>query len=219
MENQLPVAEKNQPAKFDLKRQRFEEALRREKRRKYFWVGGSVAGVTVLIGLIGYYATRPQEPLPGVSYPSQGQEHVPLDHKDTYNSNPPTSGSHYASPANWGVYDYEVADKIFIHNLEHGGIWISYKPSIPAPVVNDLKKIVDKFGKSKLVMAPRAADDTDIAIAAWGRLLKLNLATSTALSDLQKKDIETFYLRLKDRGPENVPDFMTGVDPKAVQGN
>ena len=205
-----------QPTKLDLKKQRFEEALQREKRKKFLWIGGSVAGVVALVGLIGYYATRPQEPLPGISYPNQGQDHVPLDHQDTYNSNPPTSGPHYASPANWGVYDYEVPDKIFIHNLEHGGIWISYKSSVGKDVVGALNDMVKKFGGSKLVMAPRAADDTDIAIAAWGHLLKFNLSGGI-LSDQQKKDIENFYLRLKDRGPENVPDFMAGVDPKNIK--
>lgn len=100
--------------------------------------------------------------------------------------------------------------------MEHGGVWISYKPSVSAGVVADLKKIVDEFSGSKLVMAPRAANDSDIAVAAWTRLLKINLVGG-ALTDDQKDQIRAFYRAWKNHGPEDVPDFMPGIDPKSAQ--
>src|SRR3989344_5078 len=45
---------------------------------------------------------------------------------EAYNSNPPTSGPHYEQPSRWGVSQAELPDEQLIHNLEHGGIWISY---------------------------------------------------------------------------------------------
>ncbi len=200
----------------EIKKSRVEEALATRRRKKIlFWSGGGVI-IILFIGVIIWFATRPQAPLPGVSYANLGQDHVPLDHQDTYNSNPPTSGPHYPSPANWGVYDYESNDKIFIHNLEHGGIWISYKPSVSKDVVVELKSFVDSFSGSKLIMAPRSANDADVAVAAWTHLYTFNISGGH-LSVQQKKDLETFYVRLKNNGPENVPDAMTGVDPKAVK--
>ncbi|MBI3631052.1 MAG: DUF3105 domain-containing protein [Candidatus Sungbacteria bacterium] len=200
----------------DKKEIRFSDAVRRRRNKKIFW------GVVVLIAAAGLadgvvqYAKDYNKNLPGQSYPVQGQEHVALDYAFSYNSNPPTSGPHFSQPANWGVYDYEVHDKLFIHNLEHGGVWISYRPNIPASVIGDLKSIVNELGGSKLVMASRSANDNDIAVAAWTRLLKFNLVGGR-LSEDQKNQIRAFYRAFKNRGPEFVPDSMPGVDPKSFR--
>ncbi len=108
----------------------------------------------------------------GQSFESQGREHVPLEQASgPYNSNPPTSGDHLVNPAEWGVYQNELPDKQLIHNLEHGGIWISYKDIDP-----DTKLKLEAIGKANpgsVIVTPRAANDAPIAIAAWTRLEKL----------------------------------------------
>jgi len=198
-----------------MKRDRASRASRRAVVRKA--VIGAVS--VIALGLLvwgGMILSRGSISAPGESFPDQGQEHVALDYQFAYNSNPPTSGPHYASPANWGVYDYEANDKLFIHNMEHGGVWISYKPSVDTHVVDHLKAIVDEFGGSKLVMTPRAADDSDIAVAAWTRLFKISLAGGDITED-QLNQIRAFYKAYKNRGPEMVPDTMPGIDPRSVE--
>lgn len=206
------------PTKLDLKRMRTEQAIRRKKMQKIIWIAGISLILITVIGSIVWLSRRRVKNTPGIFYPSLGQEHIGL--KDNlpkpYNSNPPSSGGHFASPANWGIYDYEVNDKIFIHNLEHGGIWIAYRPAVSVKVVNELKAIINEFGGSKIVMAPRSSNDADIAIAAWSRVLKFNL-TGDFLSDKEKEDLRGFYKALKNHGPEFVPDTMPGIDPKSIQ--
>lgn len=206
------------PTKFDLKRMRTEQAIRRKKMQKIIWIAGISLILIIVIGSIVWLSYRRVKNAPGIFYPSLGQEHIGL--KDNppkpYNSNPPSSGGHFASPANWGIYDYEVNDKIFIHNLEHGGIWIAYRPTVSAKVVNELKAIINEFGGSKIVMAPRSSNDADVAMAAWSRVLKFNL-TGDFLSDKEKEDLRGFYKAFKNHGPEFVPDTMPGIDPKSVQ--
>ena len=167
-------------------------------------------------GSIGYLRVR-EKNLPGEFFPNVGQEHVPLDQEPPkpYNSNPPSSGAHFSSPARWGVYDSEVPDKLFIHNMEHGGVWISYRPNATKEVVAQLNAIVQEFGGSKIVMAPRSANDADIAVAAWSRVMKLQIKGGV-LTDLQKNEIRRFYRAFKNKGPEFVPDTMQGVDPKEL---
>lgn len=208
--------ENQEISKGDMKRERAADAARRKKMRRIIL---SVAAVLITAGLIFYgvpYIWQGPKDAPGESYVNQGQEHVALDYQFSYNSNPPTSGPHFASPANWGVYDYEVHDKLFIHNLEHGGIWISYKPSVDLHVVEHLKSIVSEFGGSKLVMAPRSANDSDVAVMAWTRVLKFDLGGQD-ISEEQLNQIHAFYKAYKNRGPEFVPDAMPGVDPKSIQ--
>jgi hypothetical protein len=200
------------------KKSRIDEAIRRRNIKRALWITGISLAVVLAIGLIIWLAWRSEQNAPGVAYPEIGQEHISLEAAlpKPYNSNPPSSGAHYPTPANWGIYDYEVNDKIFIHNLEHGGIWIAYRPSISANVIEDLKDINKEFGGSKIVMAPRSANDADIAIVAWTRVQKFDLSNGL-LSDVQKEDIRGFYRAFKNHGPEFVPDTMGGVDPKSVQ--
>ncbi len=108
----------------------------------------------------------------GESYEDQGREHVPLEQvSDPSNSNPPTSGDHLAQPAEWGVYQNELPDKQLIHNLEHGGIWISYKDIDP-----ETKSKLESIGKANpgsVIVTPRMANDSKIILAAWTRLEKM----------------------------------------------
>ncbi|MBI2640048.1 MAG: DUF3105 domain-containing protein [Candidatus Sungbacteria bacterium] len=200
------------------KEQRILQATRKRilKRIVVFVVILAVLGGLV-VWLVFYFKNREQS-LPGIFYPSVGAEHIPLGSTPPkpYNSNPPSSGGHFGSSANWGVYDYEVNDQIFIHNMEHGGVWIAYKPDVPAKVIDQLKEIVQEYGGSKLVMAPRPANDTDIAVTAWSRVLKFNLS-GEELSDAEAKQIKGFYKSYKNHGPEFVPDTMPGIDPKSVK--
>lgn len=200
------------------KRSRIDEAIRRRKIRRALWTAGILLAFVALVWVIIWLASQSARNAPGVSYAEVGREHIDLQAlpPKPYNSNPPSSGAHYPSPANWGVYEYEVNDRIFLHNLEHGGIWIAYRPSVSAEVVGDLKGIVKEFGGSKIVMAPRSANDADIAIVAWTRVLKFDL-TNGALTDKQRDDIRAFYRAFKNHGPEFVPEGMGGVDPKSVQ--
>lgn len=198
--------------------QRIDRAIKRKFMRRMFFVGGTVVSIAFLIWLGIFFSKKLAITPPGETYEKLGQEHIGLNDKlpREYNSNPPSSGAHYPSPANWAVYDYEVNDKIFIHNLEHGGIWIAYKSSVSADVVAELKEIVNTFGGSKLVMAPRSTNDKDIAVASWGHVYKFNVSGGH-LSNQQKTDIKNFYMALKNHAPEDVPDFMPGVDPRSVQ--
>lgn len=198
--------------------QRINRAIRRNMMRRVYWIGGSVFVVAGIIWLGIVIAKKTTIVPPGQTYEDLGQQHITLQDAlpREYNSNPPSSGAHYASPANWGIYDYEVHDRLFIHNLEHGGIWIAYKPSVSPEVVTELKAIADGFGGLKIVMAPRSANDADVAVVAWTHVYAFTISDNR-LSNQQKTDIKNFYKALRDHAPEDVPSFMGGVDPKEVK--
>ena len=183
-------------------------------------LGWLLVALVVLTGVAWLIirAGKARQNLPGESFANVGNEHIAFSDPlpKPYNSNPPSSGAHFKGPANWDIYDYEVNDRLFIHNLEHGGIWISYKPAVPSQVVADLRAIVNELGGSKIVMAPRSANDADIAIVAWTHVFKFDV-TGDGLTDAEKSDIKRFYDGFKNRGPEFVPDSMAGVDPKTAQ--
>ncbi len=132
-----------------------------------------------------------------IKFSNQGQEHISngAAHPD-YNSNPPTSGWHYAKPADERFYDKELPDEQLIHNLEHGDIWIAYKPDLSKEMTKQLKS----FAGFMAIVTPRVKNDTDIALVAWGRLDKFNVENGK----LDKQRIRDFILRYQNKGPEKL---------------
>lgn len=109
----------------------------------------------------------------GEQIPDQGRAHIsPGQAHEPYNSNPPTSGPHLVNPADWGVYSNPLQDEQAVHNLEHGGIWITYKD-----IDDETKAALEQVARANpgsIIMSPRSENDSKIALAAWTRLLKLD---------------------------------------------
>ena len=168
-----------------------QQKVARQKMTK--WIIG-----LLVIALIGYglylLISKTTTPRPGESFAIQGRAHIPIGSSyEEYNSNPPTSGSHYAQTTAWGVYQNELKDENVIHSLEHGGIWISYQPDIEETIKEELEAIGKKYSGS-VVVSPRSANDSPIALASWGRLEKL--------MTFEEARIVEFIKRNKNKSPE-----------------
>ena len=190
---------------------RAEETARQEHSRRR--TRGIIAAASVLVaGVIAWVvwgAVRPPstattagvagQPRPPVTnYPELGREHIfPGQAHPDYNSNPPTSGWHFPQPADWGYYNGELPDELVVHNLEHGGIWISFKSADDTEVINKLVALARRY-RSKVIITLRPKNDSRIAVAAWTHLMKLDHYDETAIVD--------FINRFKNRGPEFFPD-------------
>ena len=176
---------------------RVRSARLKKIKRIFIWVlvlaviAGAVWGLVI-------WSKKAEANKPGAEItPMTSRDHIPeTAPKPDYSSNPPTSGPHWATPANWGVYDKELADQQLVHNLEHGGIWISYKDAADTALVDQLKSIANEYSL-KVIMTPRAADPDRIDVAAWGRLLRLD--------QFDGKQIRDFIGAFINRGPEQVP--------------
>lgn len=149
-----------------------------------------------IFGTLGYWAVTAIEKnnasRPGEAVSVMGEEHISLEDPHVpYNSNPPTSGPH-AGPAPWGFSAEEIPDENAIHNLEHGGIWISYK-NLDDDSIALLGEISRRNGSS-VIVSPREANDTTVAVASWGRLMKLD--------SVDEERINKFIRRNKNKSPE-----------------
>lgn len=127
----------------------------------------------------------------------QGRQHIAqgASHPE-YNSNPPSSGWHYASPARTGFYTSPLPDEQVIHNLEHGDIWIAYHPSIDQAALEVLESYAGRY----VVVSPREANDGDISLVAWGRVDTFDV-DGGAVDETRIRD---FIKRYDNRGPEKV---------------
>lgn len=163
---------------------------------------GIFVAVLIFMGA-GYYlfqsSAESEDPSnkPGELFESLGADHIDEGSTAsvTYNSNPPSSGPHWPTAAPWGVYDQPEADERYIHNLEHGGIWLSYKPSLPADQIILLKDFAKRY--RKVIVTSREENDSNISLAAWTRVQKLDSFDERTVIQF----IEAHY----DQGPEKVP--------------
>ncbi len=110
-----------------------------------------------------------------VTHIAPGGDHI------EYNSNPPSSGPHHAQAPSWGTYKNEMPDEAAVHGLEHGGIWISY-----ANISEEELKLLEKFQKDNsgsTILSPREANDSNIILVSWGRVLRLDSVNTIAMQE------------------------------------
>ena len=125
--------------------------------------------------------------------------HVAANTPTTYNSNPPTSGAHIVETAPWGISTTPLTDIALVHNLEHGGIVLHYRPDLVETEREQLTALAAELQRRdrKVVLAPRAENDTPITATAWGKMLKQQ--------SFGADELRTFFDAHINRGPERVP--------------
>jgi hypothetical protein len=126
-----------------------------------------------------------------------------------WNTDPPTSGPHYAVAAIFGIYEDELELARVVHNLEHGGVYILYGKDVPDATVDRLRAFYDDH-KTGTIMAPLDALGDKFALGAWvvdGDTDNGFLATCRRFDD---NAISTFFRSLQFRGPER-------FDPSQLQ--
>lgn len=157
-----------------------------------------IASIIIGVGIVlsKYGNTKPGDrPQQGEAIAEQTGTHIAEDTAhDPYNSNPPTSGPHYAQAAAWGIYQQPLPDEQLIHNLEHGGIWICYK-DLDQEQINKLEEIARR-NPGSVILTPRPANDSKIAVASWGRLEKMD--------EINEDLINSFIKANKNKSPEKL---------------
>jgi hypothetical protein len=100
----------------------------------------------------------------------------------------PAGGDHSDEWQNCGIYDQPVPTEPAVHSLEHGAVWIAYRPDLPPDQVETLRALVRQErqarGESLVLLAPVAEAslmDTPIVATAWRTQLQLDNASDERL--------------------------------------
>ncbi|GMV65657.1 MAG: hypothetical protein AMXMBFR75_14550 [Candidatus Hinthialibacteria bacterium] len=133
--------------------------------------------------------------------------HLPTDSDPgQYNSDPPTSGLHYATEAQAGFYEeniYTYPAAYLVHNLEHGYVIIWYNCDLLnetgcAELKSQIRTVINDLGGVKLIAYPWNSIDVPVALTSWGRIQRFEIFDM----DLAK----AFYRANLNRAPEpNAP--------------
>ncbi|HSG16967.1 MAG TPA: DUF3105 domain-containing protein [Anaerolineae bacterium] len=157
-------------SKSSRKEQRRKEVAQ-QKRRRTLLIGGSIAAVTLIV--IVLVAVR------GFGGRVEGAEDKGpqlRDHDEGViienSSLPPVGGVHSPRWQNCGIYDQPVEAKNAVHSMEHGAVWIAYRPDLPSGDVESLREQVR--GQSYLLLSPYPGLASDVVLNAWGVQLQVD---------------------------------------------
>jgi putative peptide zinc metalloprotease protein len=129
------------------------------------------------------------------------REHV--DQPVTYEQLPPVGGNHAPIWQNCGFYDTPVPSENAVHSMEHGAVWITYSPDLPASQVSTLRRLAYRQPYVLVSLYPDLP--APVVASAWG--------TQLFLESARDLDLEAFIqaYRLGERAPESGEPCIDGV--------
>jgi Protein of unknown function (DUF3105)/Coiled-coil domain-containing protein 56 len=143
----------------------------------------TVKNPTGIKGVVAY--DTGDYPGPGTPGPT-ALSHDHVDGPVQYAVTPPVGGPHNPVWMNAGVYTEPIPSERAVHNLEHGAVWITYRPGLSS---GDVNQLVDLFKKQSMIpeagdggrsnryldLSPWSGDDlpAPIVISSWGYQLKV----------------------------------------------
>ena len=74
----------------------------------------------------------------------------------------PVGGPHNPRWQNCGEYTQALSSEYAVHSLEHGAVWITYTPGLPAPQLDTLRQAVS--GRTHMLLSPRAGQPDPIVV-------------------------------------------------------
>jgi hypothetical protein len=90
----------------------------------------------------------------------------------TYKEIPAVGGDHFAAWQNCGFYDVPVRNEHAVHSMEHGAVWLTYRPGLPADQVAELAGYVQR--SPYVLVSPVAGQTDDVVATAWNRQLVMD---------------------------------------------
>jgi hypothetical protein len=206
-----PVAGKG--ARQETARKRREERMKAYERNRRQWmmtkIGAGIVGVLILagIGFLVVEAVRDRElnrvPDGVREYSYAGNMHN--NSVTTWTESPPVGGEHYDQWQKCGFYSAPINPGLAVHTLEHGAIWITYRPDLPQDQIDKLREMASE--DAKLLVSPYEGLQAPIVATAWGRQLEIQ--------DADARELKQFIRVFKDKpgiAPEAGGNCATGVD-------
>jgi hypothetical protein len=99
-----------------------------------------------------------------------------------YPQTPPVGGDHSPVWQNCGFYSRPVVTEAAVHSLEHGAVWITYRPDLPKAQVDTLRALA--HSRAYVLVSPWTSGPlpAPVVASAWGLQLKLPSASDPALA-------------------------------------
>ena len=172
-------------AREKVERMRAEQAAA-ARRRTIMIVAATVVLLLAIAGGVSAVVLNsrtPADSLAAVQTFTESRNHV--QGKVNYPQTPPAGGDHNPIWLNCGIYTSPVANENAVHDLEHGAVWITYRPDLAKADIDKLTKYAK--GQTYLDLSPYPDLPAPVVVSAWGKQLKLTGASDPRLEAFVKK--------------------------------
>lgn len=168
------------------------QAKQRAARRRRAWliygtgavlVGSIIAAVTFVV--VGEVRQR-EETKAAASRPVEGEQDYPDQSRNhtrepvSYPRTPATGGDHAPVWTNCGIYTTPVEQTRAVHSLEHGAVWLSYRPDLGTDQIAELTGIAGT--QDYLLLSPVTDQASPVTATAWGKQLSVDNAEDERLA-------------------------------------
>ena len=154
---------------------------------------GAAALVVALVSMLTYAVLNTgsaapdelrsaEETVPGLEVAQEAPDQAHEPGSLEYDRSPSWGGAHNPvwTTCTGQVYRDQVPEENAAHSMEHGAVWITYRPDLPAAQVQALEELAD--GVDYRLLSPFSGQDDPVSIQAWGRQLVVDDADDERLA-------------------------------------
>ena len=179
----------------------------RERRSTTLLSAGLVVAVVLAVGGVWWAVEAgTEDPTPGALEDVAAYEYEPSQHTDqpvAYAESPPVGGEHHPFWLACDFYDEPVPDEKAVHSLEHGAVWVTYDPELPA---RDVEALKDRLDTNYLLLSPYEGQQAPVVATAWNHQL--------ALAGVDDPRLDDFVTEFR-QGPQTPEPGASCEDPRA----
>lgn len=154
-------------------------------------IGAGLVVVAIAISYSFYNRSRLLKTVTTTAYPA-GQH---VSGTIFYKEKPPMGGQHNVVWQNCAIYDEPIHNEHAVHSLEHGAVWITYRPGLAADQLQVLKTLA---ADDYMLLSPYPGLDHPVVASTWNHQLTLERADDPALP--------AFIAQFKNN-PDSTPEF------------
>jgi hypothetical protein len=134
-------------------------------------IRGMLASVFLMAGLIGVGVLNEPTKIEGVVVYSRQSRGHDDSFASTDSNMPPVGGVHHNPAQNCGIYLSPIESEKAVHSMEHGAVWITYRPELPEADIAFLQGIVRS--QEYLLLSPFPGQRSPLVLTTWGVQLEL----------------------------------------------
>ena len=170
------------------------EAAERKKRRSTLLRRGVLVLAVVAAGALAVDYYRRSQLLDAVTM-AKYSAGVHMNGQISYTESPPVGGPHNVAWQNCGTYNVPIHSEHAVHSLEHGAVWITYRPDLPPDQVQILREAASD---DYMLLSPFPGLTDPVVASSWNHQIRLSGANDARL--------RAFIDRYKNN-PETTPEF------------
>jgi hypothetical protein len=170
------------------------EQLQQQQRRRRAWraiVGVAIVAIAAVVVYRMFSERRFTASIVTAHYPAA--QHVAG--AISYRESPPLGGQHNVVWQTCGIYTVPLHNEHAVHALEHGAIWITYRPDLSTTEIQRLQAVAtDDY----MLLSPYPGLPAPVVVSAWNNQLRLTGADDPRLAR---------FIRQFKNNPATTPEF------------